>query len=466
MSNLSSNPQHGSSANGNIADITQSAYIPNGDGYQTYPNSDTAYSDFSAAYSMPSTNNIQGVVGTANADLAAFGSYNEDTKDDDQSEAKSTKPKETQVTFPQRLLQVLDEEEANEIISWLPHGNSFIVYDKKKFVDSILPRFFKESKFTSFTRKLNRWGFTRISRGVETGAYHHEFFRRDNPELCLKMKCQKKHEKKINTIGQNPKKSSTLMKDKLKKKSVEEVISRTTTISSSTSPPPLAYPNSSSVALSASPDDDVPPLKNNNASKSNLYIKLQQQQREIEQRLQKAVQDASQQHKPRHLFPQSFLQAQQNIFSGQSPPPLSQHNMGPTPVQGMSNGMMPLVPQSMPPQSMPPRTMSSNSIGEPIIMPNQQAQAPMPVSYLSAPGMYGETNGTTPVSAPNSEPQTYKSSDNPSFSTMKRIGDIARQGMNESTPQPYMGSIDPSNYADADDQSDDDGDGISYTDSV
>ena len=73
-----------------------------------------------------------------------------------------------------KLLNVLCEEQSIDIISWLPHGRSFIVYDKKKFVESILPRFFKESKFTSFTRKLNRWGFTRISRGVETGAYHHE----------------------------------------------------------------------------------------------------------------------------------------------------------------------------------------------------------------------------------------------------------------------------------------------------
>ena len=71
-------------------------------------------------------------------------------------------------------MQVLAERDSADAISWLSHGKSFIVYDKKKFVESILPRFFKESKFTSFTRKLNRWGFTRISRGVETGAYQHE----------------------------------------------------------------------------------------------------------------------------------------------------------------------------------------------------------------------------------------------------------------------------------------------------
>ena len=48
-------------------------------------------------------------------------------------------------------------------------------------------RYFKASKFTSFTRKLNRWGFTRVPRGPETGAYFHKLFRRDKPELCLQM---------------------------------------------------------------------------------------------------------------------------------------------------------------------------------------------------------------------------------------------------------------------------------------
>ena len=52
-------------------------------------------------------------------------------------------------------------------------GKSFIILDKKKFTDEVLPRFFNEAKFTSFTRKLNRWRFKRVTKGIESGSYHH-----------------------------------------------------------------------------------------------------------------------------------------------------------------------------------------------------------------------------------------------------------------------------------------------------
>jgi hypothetical protein len=38
-----------------------------------------------------------------------------------------------------------------------------------RFAAETLPRYFsKKSKFTSFTRKLNRWNFTRVTRGPES----------------------------------------------------------------------------------------------------------------------------------------------------------------------------------------------------------------------------------------------------------------------------------------------------------
>lgn len=95
------------------------------------------------------------------------------------------------MTFPQRLMKVLADEEHSDTITWLPHGRSFFILKRKKFVADVLPRYFRQSKFTSFTRKLKRWGFTRVTqRGPETGAYFHEFFQRRQPNLCLQMCCQ------------------------------------------------------------------------------------------------------------------------------------------------------------------------------------------------------------------------------------------------------------------------------------
>lgn len=94
------------------------------------------------------------------------------------------------MTFPQRLMEILSGVCHGDVITWLPHGKAFIIYKKKRFAAEVLPKYFKQSKFTSFTRKLNRWGFTRVTRGPETGAYFHKFFVRDDPRLCMQMSCQ------------------------------------------------------------------------------------------------------------------------------------------------------------------------------------------------------------------------------------------------------------------------------------
>lgn len=38
-------------------------------------------------------------------------------------------------------------------------------------------------------------GFRQATRGPDTGAFHHPLFRRDQPELCVQMLCQKSREK-------------------------------------------------------------------------------------------------------------------------------------------------------------------------------------------------------------------------------------------------------------------------------
>ena len=87
-------------------------------------------------------------------------------------------------------MEILSTDDYIDVITWLPHGKAFIIYKKKKFSAEVLPKYFKQSKFTSFTRKLNRWGFIRVTRGPESGSYFHKFFVRDQSRLCLQMSCQ------------------------------------------------------------------------------------------------------------------------------------------------------------------------------------------------------------------------------------------------------------------------------------
>lgn len=60
--------------------------------------------------------------------------------------------------FPQRLMGILSDELNQEAICWLPHGRSFIVRNRKLFAELVMPRYFsRKAKYSSFTRKLNRW---------------------------------------------------------------------------------------------------------------------------------------------------------------------------------------------------------------------------------------------------------------------------------------------------------------------
>lgn len=88
--------------------------------------------------------------------------------------------------FPVLLHEIVSSEEF-DCIQWLPCGSFFVISDKDAFTKQVIPRFFDArggTKFTSFTRRLKRWMFNRVSSGANIGAYHHEMFRRGEPELA------------------------------------------------------------------------------------------------------------------------------------------------------------------------------------------------------------------------------------------------------------------------------------------
>ncbi|CAJ1939273.1 unnamed protein product [Cylindrotheca closterium] len=100
----------------------------------------------------------------------------------------------SQSTFPYRLHQVLATEsktgqpDSSSVISWTPSGNSFRIHDQNAFETEILPKYFpKQSKYGSFRRQLQYYGFTTLG----LNHFGHPLFIRDQEEQLIHIKHKK-----------------------------------------------------------------------------------------------------------------------------------------------------------------------------------------------------------------------------------------------------------------------------------
>jgi hypothetical protein len=96
----------------------------------------------------------------------------------------------------------------DDTVSW-DGDNGFKVHNKQNFVDEIVPKYFCLTKYRSFQRMLNMWGFERVRFGPRKGSYVHKNFRQGEPELCKNMKCEKI--KKSPKKSLSPKKKTTVI---------------------------------------------------------------------------------------------------------------------------------------------------------------------------------------------------------------------------------------------------------------
>jgi hypothetical protein len=114
-----------------------------------------------------------------------------DVAEDELSSCGATKRRGgVSISFPLKLHAMLDQIEADglaDVISWQPHGRSFLVHKPKEFVSHVMPKYFRQSKLTSFQRQLNLYGFCRLTKGSDNKGYYHELFLRGRPFLCKKM---------------------------------------------------------------------------------------------------------------------------------------------------------------------------------------------------------------------------------------------------------------------------------------
>lgn len=78
--------------------------------------------------------------------------------------------------FCVQLMDILDDGKYNDIISWLPSGDGFIIHDKKRFSEEVMPIFFKQSQYSSFVRRMSRWKFALVREGHKKAKFFHPLF--------------------------------------------------------------------------------------------------------------------------------------------------------------------------------------------------------------------------------------------------------------------------------------------------
>ena len=87
----------------------------------------------------------------------------------------------------QTLLRIVEKHDLDQIVSWQPHGRSFLIHDANKFEDVIMRKYFNKAQIASFRRQLNLYNFKRITRGPDAGSYYHEGFLRGRPVLACRI---------------------------------------------------------------------------------------------------------------------------------------------------------------------------------------------------------------------------------------------------------------------------------------
>ncbi|EJK44083.1 hypothetical protein THAOC_37408 [Thalassiosira oceanica] len=89
-------------------------------------------------------------------------------------------------TFPFKLYELLEYASNHGLASivWTHDGEAFEIIDADALMDDVAPLFFKQTKFRSFTRQLNLWGFNRVE-DSKRGWWHDNFIRGNVDRIAL-----------------------------------------------------------------------------------------------------------------------------------------------------------------------------------------------------------------------------------------------------------------------------------------
>jgi len=100
--------------------------------------------------------------------------------------------REKAIKFPVKLMYALDCGEYVNVICWSDDGKSFKIQDRSALEQVVLPQIFRVAKYSSFLRKLYRWGFVRLRNKGSSGrndSYINPDFTSGDYASCERIRC-------------------------------------------------------------------------------------------------------------------------------------------------------------------------------------------------------------------------------------------------------------------------------------
>ncbi|CAN0458735.1 unnamed protein product [Ectocarpus sp. 12 AP-2014] len=93
------------------------------------------------------------------------------------------------------MVSACSKSDGENLACWSPTGETFIVKHPDAFSSVIIPKFFKHSKFSSFVRQLNFYGFRKVKSNASGAGvnskwweFKHDLFHRDKSHLLADMR--------------------------------------------------------------------------------------------------------------------------------------------------------------------------------------------------------------------------------------------------------------------------------------
>ena len=74
------------------------------------------------------------------------------------------------------LYKILEQDENPSIMSWCLDSHHFMIYNREKFQDEVMPQYFISSSWLSFLKQLNVYGFRRATKSRDLTVYYHKNF--------------------------------------------------------------------------------------------------------------------------------------------------------------------------------------------------------------------------------------------------------------------------------------------------